>query len=127
MAYTYKDYVQNPAGLTEISGPAIGDRAPDIDFESGGTLFDRLRHVYFTLLVMPQDGAGSSDIEGLQRRFPNVLAVEMMPRSEALAKRYGTFDGRLILVRPDGYIGFKCRAEESHLLEETLEGLLTTP
>jgi hypothetical protein len=125
VAYTYKDYVQNPAGLTEISGPAIGDRAPDIDFESGGTLFDRLRHAYFTLLVMPRDGAVSSDIERLQRRFPKVLAVETVPRSEALSKRYGPSDGRLILVRPDGYIGFKCRAEEAHLLEETLVRVLT--
>jgi NADPH-dependent dioxygenase len=126
VAYTYKDYVQIPAGLTEISGPAIGDRAPDIDFEQGGTLFDRLRNAYFTLLVMPRDGAVASDIEGLRRRFPNLLTVETMPRSEALSKRYGPFDGRLILVRPDGYIGFKCRAEESHLLEETLERVLTT-
>jgi 2-polyprenyl-6-methoxyphenol hydroxylase-like FAD-dependent oxidoreductase len=124
VAYTYKDYVENPAGLTEISGPAIGDRAPDVDFEGGGTLFDRLRHEYFTLLVMPSDGAGSTATEGLQRRFPKVLAVETMPRSEAFSKRYGPFDGRMILVRPDGYIGFKCRAEESHLLEESLERVL---
>jgi len=126
VAYTYKDYVRNPAALTEISGPAIGDRAPDIDFESGGTLFDRLRHPYFTLLVMPRDGAESSEIERLLRRFPKVLVVETLPRSEALSKRYGPFDGRLILVRPDGYIGFKCRAEESHLLEQTLERVLTS-
>jgi hypothetical protein len=74
---------------------------------------------------MPQDGAESPAIEALQRRFPKVLAVETMPRSEALSKRYGPFDGRLILVRPDGYIGFKCRAEVSHLLEQTLESVLT--
>jgi hypothetical protein len=55
-----------------------------------------------------------------------VLAVETLPRSEALSKRYGPSDGRLILVRPDGYIGFKCRAEESHLLEESLKNVLTT-
>jgi hypothetical protein len=74
---------------------------------------------------MPRDGAVSSDIERLQRRFPKVLAVETVPRSEALSKRYGPSDGRLILVRPDGYIGFKCRAEEAHLLEETLVRVLT--
>src|SRR5712671_444193 len=121
VAYTYRDYIPRSAALTEISGPSIGDRAPDIDFEGGGTLFDRLRHAYFTLLVMPRNGDRSSDIERLQGRFSRVLAVETLPRSEALSKRYGASDGRLILVRPDGYIGFKCSAEETHLLEEALE------
>ena len=77
---------------------------------------------YATLIVILSCGSARAVVvEGT-----NVLAVEMMPRSEALAKRYGTFDGRLILVRPDGYIGFKCRAEESHLLEQTLERVLTS-
>jgi len=125
VAYTYRDYIPKTEGLTDISGPAIGDRAPDIDFERGGTLFDRLRNVYFTLLVMPREGDSSSFIDGLQRRFSPLLAVETLPRSEALSKRYGPCDGRLILVRPDGYIGFKCRADESNLLVETLERLLT--
>jgi len=125
VAYTYRDYVQKPAALTELNGPAIGDRAPDIDFEQGGTLFGRLRHEYFTLLALADDGRPSPVIERLQRRFSPVLAVETLPRSDALSKRYGPSDGRLILVRPDGYIGFKCAADEAHLLETTLEAVLT--
>src|SRR5262249_6989440 len=121
VAYTYKDYVQKPVALTEISGPAIGDRAPDVDFEQGFTLFDRLRHEYFTLLAMPAGRDRSPVIERLQRRFSPVLAVETLPGSDALSKRYGPSDGRLILVRPDGYIGFKCAADEAPLLEATLE------
>jgi hypothetical protein len=112
--------------LTPISGPAIGDRAPDIDFEQGGALFDRLRHEYFTLLVMPGSAAPSPAVEGLQRRFSRVCAVETLPASEALSKRYGPRDGRLFLVRPDGYIGFKCAAEDAHFLEEALEGVMRT-
>ncbi len=111
--------------MTELNGLAIGDRAPDIDFDQGGTLFDRLRHEYFTLLTMPGDRDCSSVIERLERRFSPVLAVETLPLSRALSKRYGPSDGRLILVRPDGYIGFKCSADESPLLEATLEGVLT--
>jgi len=65
-------------------------------------------------------------VRGLRKQFPKVLAVEAMPKSEALSKRYGPLDDRLILVRPDEYIGFKCRAEESHLLEETLDRVLKT-
>ena len=122
VAYTYRDYVQKPAGLTELSGPAIGDRAPDIDFERGGTLFDRIRHEYFTLLVMP--GTDSPVVEALQQRFAPVLAVETLPASEALSSRYGPSDGRLFLIRPDGYIGFKCAAAEAHILEASLQGLL---
>ena len=125
VAYTYKDYVQKPTALTEINGPAIGDRAPDADFEQGGTLFDRLRRQYFTLLAMPGDRDRPALIDRLQRRFSPVLAVETLPKSEALSKRYGPSDGRLILVRPDGYIGFKCATEEVQLLEATLEDLLT--
>jgi hypothetical protein len=59
IAYTYRDYIQKTAGLTDISGPAIGDRAPDIDFERGGALFDKIRHEYFTLLTMAGDSAAS--------------------------------------------------------------------
>ena len=124
VAYTYKDYVQKPTGLTELDGPAIGDRAPDIDFEQGGTLFDRLRHEYFTLLAMPDSDGRYSVVERVKQRFSPVLAVEALPRSKALAKRYGPVDGRLILVRPDGYIGFKCPAAEVHMLETALEGVL---
>jgi hypothetical protein len=126
VAYTYRDYVQKPAALTEIDGPAIGDRAPDIDFEQGGTLFDRLRHEYFTLLVMTGDRDLSSVVETLRRRFSGVLAMETLPQSDALSKRYGPSDGRLILVRPDGYIGFKCAASEADLLKARLESLLGT-
>jgi NADPH-dependent dioxygenase len=125
VAYSYKDYIQKPDALTELNGPAVGDRAPDIDFEHGGTLFDRLRHQYFTLLSMPGDTDHSPVIEPLKRRFSPVLAVETLPRSEALSKRYGPSDGRLILVRPDGYIGFKCAAHEAHLLKAALDAALT--
>jgi len=125
VAYTYRNYVEKPAALTEVNGPAVGDRAPDIDFEQGGTLFDLLRHEYFTLLAMPDDGNRSPVIARMQRLFSPVLAVETLPISQALSKRYGPSDGRLILVRPDGYLGFKCSADEAHLLEAKLERVLT--
>jgi NADPH-dependent dioxygenase len=125
VAYTYRDYVQKPATLTELDGPAIGDRAPDIDFEDGGRLFDRLRHEYFTLLAMPGDRDLAPVIEPLKRRFSRILAIETLPQSKVLSERYGAANGRLILVRPDGYIGFKCAAGEAHLLEDWLAQMLT--
>jgi NADPH-dependent dioxygenase len=125
VAYTYKDFVDKPGGLSELDGPAIGDRAPDIDFEQGGSLFDRLRHKYFTLLAMPDVGDLGPVVEPLKRRFGPVLETERLPKSEALSKRYGPSDGRLYLVRPDGYVGFKGRADEAGLLEAYLERILT--
>jgi 2-polyprenyl-6-methoxyphenol hydroxylase-like FAD-dependent oxidoreductase len=124
VTYTYRDVVHKPAALTGLDGPAIGDRAPDIDFERGGTLFDRLRHEYFTLLVMPGGGDINPAVESLARRFAPVLTVEMLPKSAALSTRYGASDGRLFLVRPDGYVAFKSRADEVALLESHLGGML---
>jgi 2-polyprenyl-6-methoxyphenol hydroxylase-like FAD-dependent oxidoreductase len=124
VAYTYKDSFSPPAGLTELDGPAIGDRAPDIDFEDGSRLFDRLRHGRFTLLVMP-DRDLDSVVEPLKKRLGDLLEVATLPRSEALSVRYGPSDGRLMLVRPDGYLGFKCRTEEVSLLENHFARTLT--
>jgi NADPH-dependent dioxygenase len=120
VAYTYRDVVDRAGGLTEIDGPAIGDRAPDIDFEQGGTLFDRLRHPYFTLLGMPGGGDLRPVVEPLKTRFGAALEVAILPGSEALSLRYGPGDRRLFLVRPDGYLGFKCRASEVGHLEAHL-------
>ena len=124
VAYTYRDVADTPEALSELDGPTIGDRAPDIDFEHGGTLFDRLRHDYFTLLVMPSNGNVGPAIERLETRFGSVLKAEILPTSAALSKRYGASDGRLFLVRPDGYIAFKSSADEASLLEEHLSRML---
>lgn len=125
VSYTYRDAVQRPEGISEIDGPAIGDRAPDVDFESGGTLFDRLRNQYFTLLVMPE-GSDALPRERIEKRFGAVVKTEVLPTSAALSTRYGPSDGRLFLVRPDGYVAFKSRADEGDALEAYLSGVLLT-
>jgi hypothetical protein len=125
VAYTYRDVVQKPSGLSDFDGPAIGDRAPDVDFEAGGTLFDRLRHEYFTLLVMP-DGGNPGAVAAVEKRFGAVLNTEILPRSGALSRRYGSSDGRLFLVRPDGYVAFKARMDEVGLLDAYLGGMMTS-
>jgi hypothetical protein len=60
----------------------------------------------------------------LEQRFGAVLNVEILPNSAALSRRYGASDGRLFLVRPDGYIAFKSRADEAGLLENHLGQIL---
>jgi 2-polyprenyl-6-methoxyphenol hydroxylase-like FAD-dependent oxidoreductase len=123
VSYTYRDVIRKPDGVSEIDGPAIGDRAPDIDFESGGTLFDRLRHEYFTLLVMPDAGSLAA-VEPVERRFGAVVKTEVLPTSAALSRRYGPSDGRLFLVRPDGYVAFKSKGDEAGLLAAHLGQML---
>ena len=102
VSYTYKDAVPKPEGLAEIDGPAIGDRAPDIDFENGGTLFDRLRHEYFTLLVMP-GGDGQAPPASVEKRFGAVVKTEVLPKSAALSRRYGR-ERRTGLPRAPGWL-----------------------
>jgi FAD binding domain len=123
VSYTYKDAVPKPEGLAEIDGPAIGDRAPDIDFENGGTLFDRLRREYFTLLVMPGKD-GQAPPASLEKRFGAVVQTEVLPESAALSRRYGPSDGRVFLVRPDGYVAFKSTVAEAGLLDPQLGQML---
>ena len=48
------------------------------------------------------------------------MEVEILPQSDALSRRYGASDGRLFLVRPDGYIGGKAAARDAGLLEQHL-------
>jgi hypothetical protein len=126
VAYTYKDVAAPAPAPEEPDGPAIGDRMPDVDFENGGTLFDRLRHKYFTLLAMPGSAGVAAVIDPLKTRFGALLEVETLPESAALSDRYGAHDGRLFLVRPDGYLGCKARAADAHLLQAYLEQTLGT-
>ena len=73
---------------------------------------------------MPEGRELAAVTEPLARRFGAVLAVETLPRCEALTRRYGAHDGRLILIRPDGYVSFKARAGEAGFLEAHLDAML---
>jgi NADPH-dependent dioxygenase len=123
VAYTYRDSAAKDGGA-DAGGPAIGDRAPDVEFERGGALFDRLRHPYFTLLVMPGSGNATPAIEALRARYRSVLAVETLPESDALSGRYGSDEGSLFLVRPDGYVASKAGADDPVAIDEYLRTAL---
>jgi NADPH-dependent dioxygenase len=122
VSYTYRDAIAARGDANDLDGPAVGDRAPDVDFEQGGTLYDRLRHPYFTLLSMSGGRAAPPGVDALRTRFDPVLAVETLPSSDALARRYGV--DALYLVRPDGYIASKARAEDVASIESDLRTLL---
>ena len=132
ISYTYRDHVEQPVGLTPLGGPAIGDRAPDADLADGGTLFGLTRHTGFTLLALPGADAnpGAADAEAamarLRERYGRVLRAHVVDPSPGIESAYGrSGPARLYLVRPDGYVGYRCAADEAEHLTAYLESTLT--
>ncbi|MEQ1950802.1 FAD-dependent monooxygenase [Mesorhizobium yinganensis] len=122
---------ENPV---EMTGPAAGDRAPDVlGLSQNGLgfplrLFDVLRGTEHVLLIQLA-GSGASDeldevvsfAREMQRKwcpFIRIAAIVRTPqagtplltalhdRQGGFAKTYG-HEARAILVRPDGYIGWR--------------------
>jgi NADPH-dependent dioxygenase len=122
ISYTYRDQAQPPIA---DKGPAIGDRAPDVDLGDGRTLFDLTRHAKCTLLALPareeRQAALEASLAPLARRFASVLELRAVPPSAVLAERYGSSaDDRLLLLRPDGYVGFRGKANDTAALDARL-------
>jgi 6-methylpretetramide 4-monooxygenase / 4-hydroxy-6-methylpretetramide 12a-monooxygenase len=99
-------------GMPSLPRPAPGDRYPGrIDLP--GT-----RH---HLLIF--GGAQDVDLTGMRRRWHDIVDITRVEGDGRLAGRAGQAAGEAILVRPDGYIGFRAapadhagfRAIEAHL------------
>ena len=125
ISYTYRDYVAQPQGLAPLEGPAIGDRAPDVDLP-GESLFSLTRHTGFTLLVIPGsagiDGQQQSGVEELAATHGAILRMYLLPPVPELLRRYGSgAAARLYLIRPDGYVGFRCTMGELPQLQQYLK------
>jgi hypothetical protein len=130
LSYTYRDYVPKHTGVTPIEGPAVGDRAPDADLGGGRALFDFTRHTHFTLLLLEASAdrqpARAELLRHVTKRFHGLVEAHVVPPSPALAAHYGTDTrDRLYLLRPDGYVGFRCHASEAEHLEAHLAEMLT--
>jgi 3-(3-hydroxy-phenyl)propionate hydroxylase len=90
--------------LGKSRGPQAGDRAPDGPW-AGGRLFSARDGTRFTLLLFSETGRPPP---GLDPALVQVLAVT--PASDpggVLRRRYAAERGALVLVRPDGYVGFR--------------------
>jgi len=93
-------------------GPAPGDRYPD------RTMLTGTEHVLLTFGPVPEE-----DVRRLRRRWAGVLTVTEGTGDPARAGLAGEVGGGAILVRPDGYIGFRVapadqagfRALDAHL------------
>jgi len=130
ISYTYRDYLEQPPELATIPGPVIGDRAPDVDFGQGGALFDYTRHPDFTLIaVVGKTDNDHAVLENLGRRYQDrygaLVRTQVVVADNSFEKVYGSESrSRLYLIRPDGYIGFRCLASEASRLESYLKVLL---
>jgi NADPH-dependent dioxygenase len=129
LSHNYRGAVRVPSGLTPVPGPAAGERAPDalLAEQPRKRVFDLLRHPRFTLLASPGDGkSGQADtiskvFDDLAARFPDQVACRMITTEPAagldidcnpvdttgeFASRYEIGpEGRLVLIRPDMYMG----------------------
>ncbi|MDG2177141.1 MAG: FAD-dependent monooxygenase [Gammaproteobacteria bacterium] len=125
ISYTYRDTIQQYPELEALQGPAIGDRAPDADLENGQSLFRLLGDTRFTLLASGLNDEQSEMVAALAENYPKILKLEVLDNSPAFNARYQT-EGKpvLFLVRPDGYIGFRCLANETDALENFLSELV---
>ncbi len=127
ISYTYRDYIDQPGDLSAVVGPMIGDRAPDARLVDT-SLFAIFRHPDLDLVLIPKS---ASEIElclqirqKITARFDGVIRSALILAEEhaceaepfvwrdaagAISQGYGQSDvGRLYLIRPDGYIGYRC-------------------
>ncbi len=122
ISYTYRDQAESVDTQLSREGPVPGDRAPDVDLGGGRSLFSLTRHPRYTLFALPANEKVSGKLElelkPLAHRFKQVMEFHVVPPSEELARRYGTSTrDRLLLLRPDGYVAFRCLATDSQRLE----------
>jgi NADPH-dependent dioxygenase len=126
LSYTYRDCVAQADASMVFGGPLNGDRAPDVALADGMSLLGLTRHGRFSLLGIQGSAEPAAGLAGtldeIANRFDGLVKADLLPESAEIAARYGTAPhARLLLIRPDGYIGDQCPAEDRASLEGYLE------
>lgn len=125
ISYTYKDYIEQYPDLTPLPGPTIGDRAPDVDLETGHSLFSIIGNTKYTLLLSGTDLEIAGKGEDLAKSYAESLQCYKLGVSAAFQATYEIDQTAIMyLIRPDGYIGFRCLFSEIAALEEFLSSTL---
>lgn len=125
ISYTYKDYIEQYADLAPLPGPTIGDRTPDLALESGQSLFSIIGNTRYTLLFCGDDPQMKSSAEQLSASYTDSLTFFDLENSAAFQSAFEIENTPvLVLIRPDGYIGFRCLTTELAALEAFLSATL---
>ncbi len=144
LAHNYKNVVTVPSGVTAVAGPQPGERAPDAVLvkDPKKRVYDVLRHPRFTLLVFPGDDvsqgveAGRAIATKLEHEYPGQVVTHLIGTATESSFDFDhrTADetgegrlaygveaaGRMVLVRPDLYIGMNCLPSEARKISEYL-------
>lgn len=137
---------RRPFGSRRGPGPRPGDRAPDVRFAGAAgeeRLFPHLWRTRHTLLIFAGLAGARVDaaaidavIAAVARDFSRQVAVVLVAgpdadpratihdRDGALHRRYGAAAGDLVLVRPDGYVGYRGRSIAAGPLQAHLSAVL---
>ncbi len=148
MSYTYQDTYDLPAGLTSLPGPQPGERLPDVKLSDAHRLFDVLRHPQLTLLMIGDKDATNEAIDvARQVAAHNVEAIKpvlvtsqhqeadaggaiiesVLDTNHSLEAMLATRgQPQTLLVRPDGYIAFRCLLTEQSYLLDYVQRYFTT-
>lgn len=154
LSHHYRDVVRVPAGLDPVAGPVAGERAPDalLVREPRKRLYDVLRHPGFTVVAVTGAGQDESDTvaaatalrEQLEARHPGRVRCHLVTatrsgdesgfdfdnRSEdetgELAERYSIgSESRVLVVRPDLYLGMSCTLADAPKVVDYLDQWFT--
>jgi 2-polyprenyl-6-methoxyphenol hydroxylase-like FAD-dependent oxidoreductase len=120
------------------SGPHAGDRFPDARIERDGRPMQLQQALSGTavqlVLCGPLEGWGNASIQDLAARHAGLLTISFLSRvsrqdvlvdkeGEALTMLglRGPYDAGQYIVRPDGYVAFRCRGRDLRAAELYLE------
>ncbi|MGY4652937.1 FAD-dependent monooxygenase [Mycobacterium sp. URHB0021] len=150
LAHNYRDTVVVPP-VERVPGPQAGDRAPDaqLTVDPSKRLYDVLRHPGFTLLLVPRTGrpadvdlardAATAAVERYGHQVQPVLVAPaggqgfdqdhtVADQLGELAQRYAidSDDARVVLIRPDLYVGAHSVLEDAGRVVDFIETWLTS-
>ncbi|TIC80052.1 FAD-dependent oxidoreductase [Nocardioides sp. GY 10127] len=148
LSHHYRENVRVPEGLGLLSGPRPGERAPDalLVEEPRKRLYDVCRHPGFTVVAVTGEGqdeaathAAAAEVRDLlAERHPGRASVHLVTdggdetgfdfdhrsgdEHGELAERYEVGSiSRLVVIRPDLYVGMACSLTEARLVLDYLD------
>lgn len=125
LAIHYRGLIWLSGHVGKGKGPRAGDRAPDGRL-AGATLHARRDGLRWCLLLFPGTGA-PADLGELGPRVQLLRADAGSDPDGALRRLYRAETGALVLIRPDGHVGFRGDAGDLAGLRRYLARALAGP